>query len=95
MQFADWQAATRPKVQGSWNLDAALGDGLDFFVLLSSVIGVAGGAEQANYAAANTFLSVSSASLLPLSARILPLLLPLSFCSRRCIPRDMLHKPTL
>lgn len=44
-----------PKVQGSWNLHAALPSGMDFFVMLSSAICIFGNAGQANYAAGNTF----------------------------------------
>lgn len=55
MSFEDWQAAIRPKVQGSWNLHTVLPDNLDFFVMLSSVAGIFGNRGQANYAAGNSF----------------------------------------
>lgn len=55
MSFEDWQAATMPKVQGSWNLHEVLPTNMDFFVMLSSVAGVFGNRGQANYAAGNTF----------------------------------------
>lgn len=55
MPFEDWQAAIRPKVQGSWNLHEALPPNLDFFVMLSSVAGVFGNRGQSNYAAGNAF----------------------------------------
>ncbi|KAJ5888770.1 Acyl transferase/acyl hydrolase/lysophospholipase [Penicillium taxi] len=55
MSFDDWQIATRPKVQGSWNLHTILPSKLDFFVMLSSVAGIIGNRGQANYAAGNSF----------------------------------------
>jgi hypothetical protein len=55
MSFEDWRAATRPKVQGSWNLHELLPTGMDFFVMLSSTAGIFGSRGQSNYAAGNTF----------------------------------------
>lgn len=55
MSFSDWNQSTLPKVQGSWNLHAALPAGMDFFIMLSSVCGVFGNGGQSNYAAGNTF----------------------------------------
>lgn len=55
MAFGDWVESTQPKVQGSWNLHAALPAGMDFFIMLSSVCGVFGNGGQSNYAAGNTF----------------------------------------
>ncbi|PQE15785.1 polyketide synthase protein [Rutstroemia sp. NJR-2017a BBW] len=55
MSYEDWTISTKSKVIGSWNLHAALGQNLDFFVLLSSLNGIFGGRAQANYAAGNTF----------------------------------------
>lgn len=54
MTADDFNAALRPKVQGSWNLHQIAQD-VDFFIMLSSLIGVTGGAGQANYAAASAF----------------------------------------
>ncbi|GFF81102.1 polyketide synthase, putative [Aspergillus udagawae] len=57
MDLETYQAAIRPKVDGTWNLHNAVpNDELDFFVLFSSVCGMVGYYGQANYAAANTFL---------------------------------------
>ena len=55
MSFEDWVSATRPKIQGSWNLHTLLPKDLDFFILLSSSAGVIGARGQANYAAGNAF----------------------------------------
>ncbi|MCJ1405286.1 hypothetical protein MMC11_008513 [Xylographa trunciseda] len=55
MSLEDFQSATGPKVSGSWNLHTQLNKGLDFFILLSSTVGIVGGPGQANYAAGNTY----------------------------------------
>ena len=55
MELENFNAALRPKVQGSWNLHAHLPKGMDFFVLLSSTGGVFGSRGQSNYAAGNTY----------------------------------------
>lgn len=55
MSYEDYWAAVRPKVQGSWNIHEQIVD-LDFFVLLSSIVGVGGNAGQSNYSAGGTFL---------------------------------------
>lgn len=55
MSYEDWTFSTNAKVVGSWNLHIALPDGLDFFILLSSLNGIVGGRGQANYSAGNTF----------------------------------------
>jgi NADPH:quinone reductase-like Zn-dependent oxidoreductase/acyl transferase domain-containing protein/NAD(P)-dependent dehydrogenase (short-subunit alcohol dehydrogenase family) len=54
MTADDFNAVLRPKVQGSWNLHKIAQD-VDFFIMLSSLVGVMGGAGQANYAAASVF----------------------------------------
>lgn len=56
MSLAEWDDALRPKVDASWNLHHVLGHELDFFLLLSSTMGIIGNKEQSNYAAGNTFL---------------------------------------
>lgn len=55
MTYAQWREATRPKIQGSWNLHTLLPKDMDFFVMLSSISGVVGNRSQANYAAGNTY----------------------------------------
>ncbi|KAB7627759.1 non-ribosomal peptide synthetase [Alkalilimnicola sp. S0819] len=54
---AELDRVLAPKVAGTLNLDAALGDEpLDFFVLFASLSGAFGNPGQADYAAANAFL---------------------------------------
>lgn len=55
MSFKDFQAAIKPKVDGSWNLHSLLPTKMDFFILLSSLSGIVGLAGQANYACGNTY----------------------------------------
>ncbi|KAL6812029.1 hypothetical protein J3E69DRAFT_359798 [Trichoderma sp. SZMC 28015] len=55
MTYENFQAALKPKFQGSWNLHKLLPTTMDFFLLLSSVIGILGNRSQANYAAGNTY----------------------------------------
>lgn len=55
MSYENFQAALRPKFQGSWNLHKLLPTSMDFFLLLSSATGVLGNRSQANYAAGNTY----------------------------------------
>ena len=54
MTFEQWQRAIQPKVASSLNLHTHLPN-LSFFVMLSSMTGVAGNVSQANYASGNTF----------------------------------------
>ncbi|KAL2793731.1 polyketide synthase [Aspergillus keveii] len=56
LTYDSWLANTGPKAQGSWNLHELLPQGLDFFVLLSSVAGIMGARGDSGYAAGNTFL---------------------------------------
>lgn len=58
VNHSDWHAVTQPKVDGAWNLHTALqSQSLDFFVLFSSLSAIMGQVGQANYAAANTYLT--------------------------------------
>ena len=56
MSYENWQAAVRPKVQGTINLHLEfLNDAIDFFIMLSSLTGISGHGSQANYTAGSTF----------------------------------------
>ncbi|KAF2795479.1 KR-domain-containing protein [Melanomma pulvis-pyrius CBS 109.77] len=55
LTLCEWQQATRPKVQGSWNLHEVLPTRMDFFILLSSVAGIVGNLGQSSYCAGNTY----------------------------------------
>src|SRR5436305_5368154 len=55
MSYEDFQAAIKPKVNGSWNLHKILPTDMNFFILLSSATGILGNRSQANYAAGNTY----------------------------------------
>ncbi|KAB8221883.1 hypothetical protein BDV33DRAFT_229960 [Aspergillus novoparasiticus] len=57
MTLADYQTAIHPKVHGTWNLHTQFAQkgSLDFFVMLSSAVAVAGNASQANYAAGGSY----------------------------------------
>ncbi|VBB84212.1 Putative polyketide synthase [Podospora comata] len=60
MSWEDWVTASRPKIQGTWNLHNALAreqaEPLDLFFLFSSAGAMSGQWGQANYNAGNTFL---------------------------------------
>ncbi|KAL4792644.1 polyketide synthase [Aspergillus venezuelensis] len=57
MSHEQYLNAVLPKVQGTWTLhNATLNQPLDFFVMLSSAVGVVGNSSQANYAAGSSFL---------------------------------------
>ncbi|KAK0129169.1 polyketide synthase [Cadophora gregata] len=55
MTYDDWATATRPKMQGSWNLHETMPKDLDFFIFLSSSAGAIGARGQANYNSGNGF----------------------------------------
>ena len=55
MSYDDFIVSTKPKVAGSWNLHTLLPQGMDFFILLSSICGVFGAASQVNYCTGNTY----------------------------------------
>jgi hypothetical protein len=61
MRLDDWTDSLLPKVQGTWNLDNLLPKDLDFFVLISSIVGIMGNASQSAYAAASSFQDAFSA----------------------------------
>lgn len=55
MSFADWEETLKAKVDGSWNLHEELPHDLDFFVLISSMMGIMGSGSLAAYNAGNTY----------------------------------------
>lgn len=55
MTYENWIEATRPKIDGSWNLHETMPKDLDFFVMLSSISGIMGNRGQSNYCAGNTY----------------------------------------
>ena len=56
MSIQQWRAVVQPKVQGTWNLHTTtMQQDLDFFIILSSIVGVAGNIGQSNYAAGGAF----------------------------------------
>lgn len=55
MTHDQWTAATRPKMQGSSNLNRLLPNDMDFFVFLSSASGIIGNRGQGNYSAGNVY----------------------------------------
>ena len=56
MSLQDYNDVMRPKIDGIWNLHNRLPkSGLDFFIMLSSLVGRLGDASQAAYAAASVF----------------------------------------
>ncbi|RAL12372.1 uncharacterized protein BO97DRAFT_451580 [Aspergillus homomorphus CBS 101889] len=60
MSHDNWKAVLAAKVDGTWNIHHALAGrdaSLHFFVVCGSITGVMGNAGQANYSAANTFVS--------------------------------------
>ncbi|KAF2747788.1 KR-domain-containing protein [Sporormia fimetaria CBS 119925] len=57
MEFEDLQIVTDVKAKGSMNLHQALTEDLDFFIMTSSLAYTSGNAGQANYNAANAFMT--------------------------------------
>ena len=55
MSYDNFDAALKPKFDGSWNLHNILPTDMDFFLMLSSATGILGNRSQANYAAGNTY----------------------------------------
>lgn len=77
MTLDEWNDAVRPKANASWNLHGVLGRSLDFFIILSSTVGITGGPEQANYAAGNTFQDALARHLASQGAHAVSLDLPI------------------
>lgn len=58
MTYQQWQTAFEPKVAGTWYLHKLVPDpgGVDFFIMLSSIVSIIGNVSQANYAAGNAWM---------------------------------------
>nr|A0A3G9H990.1 RecName: Full=Highly reducing polyketide synthase ALT1; Short=HR-PKS FUM1; AltName: Full=AAL-toxin biosynthesis cluster protein 1 [Alternaria alternata]BBG74267.1 polyketide synthase [Alternaria alternata] len=57
MDLADWHDTVTAKVLGTWNLHRAAPADMDFFLATGSISGLFGLPGQANYAAANSYLT--------------------------------------
>ncbi|KAI1309753.1 putative polyketide synthase [Xylaria venustula] len=55
MTWSQWESALNPKLLGTRNIDELFGDQLDFYVILSSGVGVMGNPSQANYGAGGSY----------------------------------------
>ena len=56
MNFQDYNAVMRPKVDGIWNLHYRLSKvDIDFFIMLSALAGLTGDTSQAAYVSASVF----------------------------------------
>ncbi|KAI8963321.1 KR domain-containing protein [Daldinia sp. FL1419] len=55
-KFADWKAALDPKVRWSWDLHEELPKGLNFFILISSMMAAIGGPSLSAYRVANSYM---------------------------------------
>ena len=55
MTYQQWVNGLQPKVQGSWNLHTLVPPNLDFYILLSSFVGIFGNRSQSNYAAGGAY----------------------------------------
>lgn len=55
MTYEQWSRTVKSKVNTSWHLHQLLPNNLEFFILLSSIVGVYGFAAQSNYAAGCSF----------------------------------------
>lgn len=82
MNLDKWKGTLRPKVDGALALSEAMqdhNDGLDFFVMTSSISATVGLPGQSNYAAANAFLDSLALSRnlagLPGTSLVLPMVL--------------------
>ena len=54
MTYQQWTESVQPKTQGSWNLHLTFPH-VEFFIMLSSFVGVFGGLGQSNYSAGGTY----------------------------------------
>ncbi|GAW16135.1 hypothetical protein ANO14919_055580 [Xylariales sp. No.14919] len=55
MTWDQWQSALNPKLHATRNIDELFGDQLDFYVMLSSGVGMVGNPSQSNYGAGGAY----------------------------------------
>lgn len=55
MTYQQWITGLQPKVEGSWNLHTLVPPDLDFYITLSSFVGIFGNRSQSNYASGGAF----------------------------------------
>ncbi|KAF2676018.1 hypothetical protein K458DRAFT_447715 [Lentithecium fluviatile CBS 122367] len=95
MSLEDYLAATRPKVQGSWNLHKLLPKNIDFFILLSSGSGVFGGPSQSNYGSGNAYQDAFARCRCSMGEKAVSLnlgmILSVGFAAERAEVMDMLR----
>ena len=95
MSLEDYLAATRPKVQGSWNLHKLLPNDMDFFILLSSGSGVFGGPSQSNYGSGNAYQDALARCRCSMGEKAVSLnlgmILSVGFAAERAEVMDMLR----
>ena len=56
MTLKQWKDSISPKVNGSWNLHTHMAKDVDFFIMLSSTVGIVGSRGQCSYAAGSTYM---------------------------------------
>ncbi|KAK2603883.1 hypothetical protein QQS21_003918 [Conoideocrella luteorostrata] len=84
--YDDWQNIRRPRVQAAWYLDEMLPN-LDFFILLSSLLGTCGNVGQAIYAGTSSFydafVDYRHSKARPATSIALPIVLDVGFVADR------------
>ena len=55
MTYQQWVNGLQPKVEGSWNLHTLVPPNLDFYITLSSFVGIFGNRSQSNYASGGAY----------------------------------------
>ncbi|EFY96790.1 Acyl carrier protein-like protein [Metarhizium robertsii ARSEF 23] len=84
--YQDWQNITGPRVQAAWHLDEMLPN-LDFFIMLSSMLGSCGNVGQAIYAGTATFfdgfVDYRRTRGLPATSIALPVVLDVGYVADR------------
>ncbi|KAH8692262.1 polyketide synthase [Talaromyces proteolyticus] len=60
MTYEQWTSATKPKIEGTWNMHDVMPKDLDFFIMLSSIAGICGNPGQSNYSSGNSYQDAMS-----------------------------------